>query len=76
MAEWIDVEKQLPDEGELVTIRVNGAMRPDYYRIDGRWYALEDLDRWKMNTSRYWETDHTWYLKTEDIDSWLPSSDQ
>jgi uncharacterized protein (DUF2126 family) len=50
--------------------------KTDYYRIDGRWYALEDLDRWKMNTSRYWETDHTWYLKTEDIDSWLPSSDQ
>lgn len=72
MAEWIDVEKRLPDEREVVSIRVKGQVRRGYYRIDGRWYAMEDLHRWRMNTSRYWETDRTWYLKTEEIESWLP----
>ncbi len=71
MAEWIDVHVRLPDEQEIVTIRVNGALRPRYYHIEDRWYSLDDLDRWQMNTSAYWPADRSWYLKTEQIEAWL-----
>lgn len=70
MAEWIDIRVRLPDEKEEVYIRVKGHIRTHYYHIEDRWYSAEDLDRWQMNTSRYWETDRTWYLKTDQIESW------
>ena len=67
MSGWIDIKDELPEENKLVTIRVRGKERPDYYRLYDRWYSLEDLDRWRMNTSRYWPEDRTWYLKTEQV---------
>jgi hypothetical protein len=70
MSGWTDVWKGLPEEKELVVVRVRGRERRDYYRVDGRWYALEDLDRWQMNTSRYWAQDRSWYLDTEQIEGW------
>ncbi len=70
MEAWIDVDEDLPEEEVLVTVRVNGVARWDYYRIEERWYGLEDLNRWRMNTSRYWAQDRTWYLKTEQIEGW------
>lgn len=54
----------------LVSVRVNGKVRPNYYCIHGRWYCLDDLDRWRMNTSRYWPEDRSWYLDTSQIEAW------
>lgn len=70
MGSWINVHDRLPDEAEPVTVRVHGVVRPDYYRIDGHWYSLLDLDRWQMNTSPYWTTDRAWYLLTEQVEAW------
>lgn len=70
MDTWIEPARGLPDEREVVWIRVRGGLRPNYYRIGERWYALVDLHRWKMNTSPYWRFDRSWYLKTEDVDAW------
>lgn len=70
MEAWIDVNVSLPEEEALVDVRVRGSVRPDYYRIEDRWYSLEDLDRWRMNTSRYWKEDRTWYLETEQVEGW------
>lgn len=72
MKEWIDTDNRLPDEKELVTIRVHGAARPACYRIADRWYSMVDLERWQMNTSPYWEVDRSWYLRTEQIRGWRP----
>ncbi len=71
-ASWIPVQQALPDEQELVVVRVRGQVRPDYYRIGDRWYALDDLHRWRMNTSPYWAQDGSWYLRTEQIEAWRP----
>jgi hypothetical protein len=49
---------------------VKGEVRAGYYHIGDRWYALADLDRWRMNTSPSWNTDRSWYLKTDDIEAW------
>lgn len=70
MDSWVEPEKEMPDEGVLVWVRVHGDLRPRYYRIGGRWYALVDLDHWRMRDSPYWKRDRAWYLKTEDIDVW------
>ncbi len=70
MEAWIDVNVSLPEEEALVAVRVRGSVRSDYYRIEDRWYSLEDLDRWRMNTSRYWKEDRTWYLETEQVEGW------
>lgn len=72
MPTWIQTENALPDEMEEVWIRVRGDVRPHYYRIDDRWYARVDLDRWRMNTSPYWQKDRSWYLETEDVTAWRP----
>ena len=70
MESWMDPARSLPDEKEEVLVRVRGDVRPAYYRIGNRWYSLADLERWKMNTSPYWEKDRSWYLKTEDVQGW------
>ena len=70
MEEWYDTPSQLPEEEELVTICVNGKERSQYYRLYERWYYLEDLNRWRMNTSKYWSEDRTWYLESEQIERW------
>ncbi len=67
-----DIEVTLPEEGQLVMIRVGGCLRPRYYQVRGRWYCLDDLDRWRMNTSPYWEEDRSWYLKMEQVEGWVP----
>ncbi len=61
----------MPDELTVVSVRVRGRVRAGYYRIEDRWYALVDLDRWRMNTSPYWSEDRAWYLKTEQVEAWL-----
>ena len=72
MSTWIRTEDALPEEGEEVWVRVRGNVRPRYYRIDGRWYALIDLDRWQMNTSPYWNADRSWFLKIDEVEAWRP----
>lgn len=67
---WNETAAALPPEQVLVTIRTRGEERPRYYRIEDRWYSLEDLHRWKMNTSRYWKADRAWYLQTEQVEAW------
>ncbi len=67
---WRKPSENLPDEEVLVTVQVQGEVRENYYRIGGRWYAMVDLGRWRMNTSPYWPTDKTWYVKTENIEAW------
>ena len=67
---WKDPRTDEPHPGVLVSVRVKGQVRPNYYRIGDRWYSLDDLDRWRMNTSRYWEADRSWYLETYQIDLW------
>lgn len=74
MADWIDPESALPDEREPVSIRVRGERRSGWYRVADRWYALDDLDRWIMNTSRYWAKDRSWYLKTDEVQAWQPET--
>ena len=66
------MEDELPEERQIVSIRLRGSVRPDYYRIEDRWYSLGDLHRWRMNTSPYWPEDRAWYLETEEIDAWRP----
>ena len=73
---WVFTQDDLPWEQDVVTVRVNGRNRSGYYRIDDRWYALVDLDRWQMNTSPYWEEDRAWYLTTEEVDAWKPEETQ
>ncbi len=75
MCDWIDPKDNLPEEKQLVAIRVRGQVRSACYNIDDRWYALEDLDRWRMNTSPYWEMDRAWYLKTEQIEAWCEKAE-
>lgn len=72
-ADWVVVSEELPDERERVTIRVQTRVRPNYYRIADRWYSLDDLDRWRMNTSPYWPEDRSWYLETGEIEAWRPA---
>ncbi|WP_456426770.1 hypothetical protein [Rhodocaloribacter sp.] len=71
MARWIDIREEMPEELAVVSVRVRGRVRPGYYRIEDRWYALVDLDRWRMKTSPYWAEDRAWYLVTEQIEAWL-----
>lgn len=71
-----ETDHTLPEDGKLVTVRVRGKLRPGYYHIRGRWYALIDLDRWQMNTSPYWAEDRSWYLKTEQIEGWVAEDEQ
>jgi hypothetical protein len=73
VADWKLPENELPYREELVSVRVNGKVRPAYYRIYDRWYAMIDLDRWQMNTSPYWSEDRSWYLETEQIEAWRPA---
>lgn len=73
MSPWIEPARKLPDEKEEVWIRVRGDQRPSYYRIGDRWYSIRDLNRWRMNTSPYWRSDRSWYLKTEDVEAWRPN---
>lgn len=70
MVSWTEPSAQLPDDKEEVWVRVRGDVRPGYYRIGDRWYAREDLNRWRMNTSRFWRKDRAWYVKTEDVEAW------
>ena len=72
MSSWIDTEQRLPDEKQEVWVRVRGDVRPRYYRIGERWYALVDLERWRMNTSPYWKHDRAWYVQTDDVQAWRP----
>ena len=67
---WRDPATDSPEEKQLVSIRVRGEVRYRYYRIGDRWYSLDDLDRWKMNTSERWPADLSWYLKTSQIEAW------
>lgn len=67
---WIPVEAEQPDEGRLVSVRVNGKVRHNYYLLHARWYCLDDLNRWAMKTSRYWREDQGWYLELERVESW------
>lgn len=69
-APWISPMDELPYRAELVAIRVRGKVRRACYRIEDRWYAMIDLDRWQMNTSPYWPDDQSWYLRTEQIEAW------
>ncbi len=70
MARWIDIREELPEELAVVSVRVRGRVRPGYYRVRDRWYALVDLDRWRMKTSPYWREDRAWYLVSEQIEAW------
>lgn len=72
MHNWIPVERELPYERDVVSIQTAVGIRRGYYRIENRWYALVDLERWQMNTSPYWERDRTWYLTTSAIRAWMP----
>ncbi|MFW5972408.1 MAG: hypothetical protein ACOCTG_00335 [Bacteroidota bacterium] len=74
MADWKSTDQELPYPKDEVSVRVNGSVRRAYYRMYDRWYALIDLDRWKMRTSPYWEEDRSWYLRTDDIEAWRPES--
>lgn len=76
MRQWVDIREALPDEQAEVAIRVRGRVRPGYYRIADRWYALVDLDRWRMNTSPYWPEDRTWYLETDQLEAWLREEEE
>jgi hypothetical protein len=67
---WQEPTNELPDEEALVVVQVRGEVRENYYRIEGRWYDLADLDRWRMNTSHNWPKDRTWYVKTENVEAW------
>lgn len=67
---WMRPVDSLPDEQVLVTVRVRGRVRVRYYQIEGRWYCLDDLECWRMKASPRWREDRTWYLKTEQIESW------
>jgi hypothetical protein len=69
---WISPYDSLPYRAEPVTVRVRGEVRHGYYRIEDRWYAFIDLDRWRMNTSPYWPKDQSWYLVTDQIEAWRP----
>jgi len=70
MGEWHDIQSQLPEEEELITVCVNGKERPHYYRLYKRFYDLDDLERWRMKTSKHWKEDRTWYLHMEQIERW------
>jgi hypothetical protein len=70
MGRWVDIRDGMPEEKEEVAIRVRGHIRPACYRIGERWYALLDLDRWRMNTSPYWPEDRSWYLESGQIEAW------
>ncbi len=71
MTGWTTPQQRLPDEGAPVEVRTaHAGARADYYRIGDYWYALEDLDRWRMNTSRYWPQDQAWRLPTRLVAAW------
>ncbi len=70
-AMWTDPDNLLPDEQVIVRIRVNGKIRDRYYQIEGRWYCLDDLECWRMNTSPRWAEDRAWYLKSEKVEAWF-----
>ena len=70
MQSWMSPAQSMPDEKEEVTVRIRGQARPRYYRIGDRWYAVVDLERWRMNTSPYWPVDRSWYLKTDQVEGW------
>jgi hypothetical protein len=73
VADWISPFDELPYRAEIVFVRVHGRVRPAYYRIHDRWYAMIDIDRWQMNTSPYWDEDRAWYLRTDEIEAWRPA---
>ena len=56
---WQKPSNELPDEETLVVAQVRGEVRENYYRIEGSWYDLADLNRWRMNTSQHW-----WHYQT------------
>lgn len=72
MQAWISIEKELPFPREEVTIRTHRSVRPGYFRIGDRWYALVDLERWTMKTSPFWPEDRSWYLTTDEVEAWMP----
>jgi len=67
---WQKPSDELPEEEALVVVQVRGEVRENYYRIEGRWYDISDLNRWRMSESSRWSADRTWYIKTKNIEAW------